>query len=333
MTIPVPFLDNRYDDWPDDHHEWGSLEEFVEANAWPDGIHTIPLGDGPALDLLFKDQPLNAPVTPVFFNGAITGRETKHGPFFSGRGLAATGQFGFIGVSDPSVNLHESLGLAWYAGNKYGPFQDQLTRIFQRLADVSGSELLFIGGSGGGFASLYYGHRLAEKASVLVWNPQTDVLRYNPQFVKNYLSRAFDLDLPQHGWEPAALAGTQGVDLSIAQSRPRRLLYMQNASDWHVQSHTAPFLASGYEHCGRGVFESDPHHVVQIADYGEGHAALPDTVLLSAIECFKDTAVTASAVSDRLVARRGQGWHEPSDPSPALCNLLGPDRTICSFRS
>lgn len=319
------FVANEYDAWEDAHVEWPSIAAFAAAPAWIDGIHTISLGRGPAIDLLFRGSPLEDAVVPVFFNGAVTERESKAGPFFSGQRIAAAGGFGFIAVSDPSTNLHESLGLAWYAGHRHGSLQDELTEILAVIARRSGRELLLVGGSGGGFAALHYGHRLGESASVLVWNPQTDVLSYNPAFVRNYLQHAYDLELPERDWEPVARKAFPGA-LTVLGSRPRRLLYTQNSTDWHIERHTRPFL-DGYVHQGHGRFEADPQHVVLVATYGQGHAALPERLVSAAIGTLRDPSASAREAAERLTGL-GQGLAVPDEVSPALAQLLGDDRTV-----
>lgn len=324
MTSSNIFQENDYDAWADDHFEWPSVSSFIDAESWADGIHTVEMDGGPSLDLLFKRRPLQSNVVPVFFNGAIAGREEKTGPFFSGQRIADSVGFGFIAISDPSTNLHESLGLAWYAGNQYGSLQTNLTRILTAIAESSNSELLFVGGSGGGYASLYYGHELGKLASVLVWNPQTDILRYNAQFVKNYLRHAFSLELPEYGWEDLVDLSDSGVALNIRSSRPRRLLYMQNASDWHVAIHASPFLKrESYNGFGDGRFSTDSEHIVFIADYGEGHSPLPEGVLKDALSSMLDPDTSAWVTSNVVIEKHKTGISGLDETSEGLSKCLG----------
>lgn len=305
-TLPA----SDYTRWSAAHIHWDSPAHFAAGDAWGDGVHTISLGGGPGLDILFSGQPHTAgSVIPVFFNGAVTGRETKSGPFFSGSGLAGKAGLPFIAISDPSLNLDVSLGLAWYAGNRFSNVQDQITDTLAAIAQRSGRELLFIGGSGGGFASLHYGGRLGTVASALVWNPQTEIHKYNPAFVDNYMRLA---------WGDAECTATT----SVVGSLPKRLLYMQNASDWHVPNHTQPFLeAGGFTHRGRGVFESGADRVACLASYGDGHAALPEPELLTALELMVDPAATASQVVDGLISRHATRWEPPAWSHPHLMRI------------
>ncbi|MGH8242447.1 MAG: hypothetical protein ACRETY_03760, partial [Steroidobacteraceae bacterium] len=245
--------DRDYGAWPYPRHLWPSVDAFLAAPLHDDGIHSIDCGGMP-LDLLFHDGPLRCrkhPVVPVFFSGAVTTRAGKHPPFFSGVGMAKAGNHPAISVADPSLALDARLGLAWYAGNALQPIQAALAAVLEGLAVRSGIELLLIGGSGGGFAALYYGYMLGSRASVLVWNPQTDWIAYEEATVRKYLTVAYPVaSLPDTGGaafrEGAAVAmGSLGVVHSLlpiakaATKFPRRLVYVQNASDWHVARHAA----------------------------------------------------------------------------------------------
>ncbi|GAA2846662.1 hypothetical protein [Paenarthrobacter ilicis] len=313
-ALAPSFLSNDYQPWPGGHFEWPSLIDFLNQESWDDGVHTIPIGAGPNLDLFFSGSPLDAEtaVVPVFFNGAVSDRESKVGPFFSGRKLAAAAGIGFIAVSDPSHNLDPSLGLAWYAGNKLQDLQNSLDAILRGIASRAERELLFIGGSGGGFASLYYGNRLSQKASVLVWNPQTSITEYNETFAKNYFTRALGVGDELHGvdWKSVAKskASTRGIQTEVLISRPRRLLYMQNGSDWHTPVHAVPFLRGGhFEHAGNGIFATDDNHQVWIANYGDGHAPLPENILLVALQLMIDADMSVSDVVNRMVESCSDG--------------------------
>ncbi|MFJ6453412.1 hypothetical protein [Paenarthrobacter sp. NPDC091669] len=301
---------SNYEAWHIDLTRWDSVSEFAANGPWADGVHTISLGDGPSLDLMIVGQPhTSGAVIPVFFNGAVSARETKTGPFFSGSRLATKGGFGFIAVSDPSLGLDPSVGLAWYAGNRYSDVQDQITAVLASIAARTERELLFIGGSGGGFASLYYGGKLSTVASAIVWNPQTEIQKYNPAFVENYM---------QHAWggEENCTAQT-----SVVGSLPKRLVYMQNANDWHVSGHTQPFLEAGhFTHRGRGVFVKDSA-VVCFASYGDGHAPLPEGPLTALIHQFLDPGTTASQAVDAMLARHATSWRTPEWSHPHLITV------------
>ncbi|TVU61556.1 hypothetical protein FQP90_13530 [Paenarthrobacter nitroguajacolicus] len=335
QSLSREFLPSNYEPWPGGHFRWSSIKDFHQAGTWADGIHTISLESGPDLDLFFHGNPLadGRKVVPVFFNGAVTARETKTGPFFSGRKIAHTANVGFIAVSDPSHNIDHSLGLSWYAGNRYQDLQASITEVLRAIASEGAHELLFIGGSGGGFASLYYGHQIGEHASVLVWNPQTSITEYDIRFAKNYFAQAFGAgaELDGDNWKPFAkdLAASFGVETEALQSKPRRLLYMQNGSDWHTPVHAVPFIqAGGFQHLGHGLYATDENHIVWAANYGVGHAPLPESILLVALSLLLNPEITVSAAAAQMVDTLAEGATALAPGWPRVAGVLPIDTEL-----
>ena len=59
----------------------------------------------------------------VCFSGAVTNRECKYAPFFSGLNIAKKLEMPIISISDPSLSISNDCNLAWYAGKeRYKPF-------------------------------------------------------------------------------------------------------------------------------------------------------------------------------------------------------------------
>lgn len=291
------FLEADYTPWGERLVAWTDIDDFTAAAELSDGVHVIGSEPGPPLEILIRrtGSALNTEILPVFFTGAVDKRSEKTGPFFSGEGLSQDGGFGFVAVSDPSLNVDSSVGLAWYAGNKHQDVQSLMVRALSKIGSHFGRELLLVGGSGGGFAALYCGLKLGGTCSVFVWNPQTDILRYNPTAVKNYFFHAFgpgivdSLNAP--AWERASKSflerehvTTDLMELLDSGEFPRRMLIFQNASDWHVTHHLAPLLRQGdFKHRGRGIYERRPGQLAVIADFGLDHAPLPAPAVLAGI--------------------------------------------------
>lgn len=307
-----------YGRWKLPHLDWPSVEAFLKEGRWKDGIHTVQLSSGPSVDIMFEGQPFEADhaSVPVFFSGAVQNRETKSGPFFSGNNVSLSGGFPYISISDPSLELDQALGLAWYAGSEDQSLPGQLLTILAAFADASERELLLIGGSGGGYAALFYGQCLGSLASVLVWNAQTDILEYNEKFVKHYLSAAFPrdtkihLDSPDWKRKVRRVLAESAVELSILAGaktgrKPRRSVFIQNATDWHVPVHAAPFVeASQYKHRGRGLHLADQDHALWITHYGADHAPLSPAGVTSLVKDMLDPRRTALEV---VVSFRNSG--------------------------
>lgn len=308
------FEDCDHAAWRVQEHQWDDIDSFLAAKTWADGIHSIQVPAAPHIDLLINGLAVaeaDARALPVFFNGAVTSREAKKAPFFSGVSVAAENGLPYIALSDPSLSLNKSLGLAWYAGNMHAAYQDLIEKLLCGVYEVVRRELLLIGGSGGGFASLYYGHKLGAKASVLVWNPQTNILEYNPTFAKNYISVALgedsglNLSLPDWKDKATGLAVENRISLDLTSDfdlgMPRRIVYLQNADDWHVVSHLVPYLQRfDYFYTGKGGYCRDDNHQTWIAQIGDGHAPPSREVVAKAIELLREPAVTARHVVDEM---------------------------------
>lgn len=274
---------------------WESLPQFLESlPGAEDGVHTIGMGDGPHLDVLLLGSPLSGHhgAVPVFFSASVRSRHQKHPPFFSGISVVGRIRAPLIAISDPSTQLSESLGLAWYAGGGGTDVQDAVHRLLSAVTAASGNHLWLVGGSGGGFAALEAGFALGESASVLVFNPQTNLLEFSAGSVKRYLGIAHGMGaemLDRPDWKQRA--GQRLTDAGLRwdlcdrgpERLPRQLIYLQNWNDWdHVDRHMAPFVRTHLSHQGPGTdsWSDDDHGVVQL-DLGQGHAApRPEAVQL-----------------------------------------------------
>jgi hypothetical protein len=129
-----------------------------------------------------------------------------------------------------------------------------------------------------------------------VWNPQTDIFKYSPSASKAYFKSAFGsqivsaLEAPR--WEDPTKEFLDEfpitydlMSLAEAGSPPRRILIFQNASDWHVGHHFAPFISrAGFRHMGRGVHEKDTLRLAILRDFGVDHAPLPSKAVMAAME-------------------------------------------------
>lgn len=294
-----------YTDWKG-HWRWPSLQALLSSAEWQDGLHSVDEGEIP-LDLaLVNAAGLRArhKVLPVFFSAAVVAREGRPGPFLSGTGLATRAGFPALCLADPSLALDSDLGLAWYAGSGRSRTQDLLSAFLQTVAERFDCELLLIGGSGGGFAALYYGARLGQRASVLVWNPQTDLLKYYRPAVRAYLEACW----PGPNWRSdEVLAGASrylmqaGIEHSTidryrAGPGPRRLLYLQNADDdFHINHHVGPLLAClGLEDGGSRHYTDEAGcRTVWFGTWGDGHEPLPRPMLIELIGRLMDPIGTA----------------------------------------
>jgi hypothetical protein len=218
-----------------------SPEAFLAQRHLADGVHTIEGAVAP-VDLLLRLRP-GRPLI-LSFHGNIPRRADLKLPVFTGLNVTRDLDASFVAISDPSLYLHPDLKLGWYAGCAGLDLQEVLPDLLRQIVRVSGArDVICFGGSGGGFASLYYSARIANSIA-LVWNPQTDITRYNPPHVAEYARAAFGLE--SYEAASAELGSLIDSDLTAAyeQGHDNLILYLQSNSDGHVVTHMQPFLAT-----------------------------------------------------------------------------------------
>lgn len=281
-----------------DYEPWGGLkgtlsspQEIASVMQELPGCVEIETSHGVPIPLC-APRLSNSDKSPllIFFNGAVSNRESKTGPFFSGRGISDRLGVDAVLVADPILDDEPELSIGWYAGSAECPtLLDDIANVLSTLAMELGRHLVLVGGSAGGFAALAIGARLGRLATVLAWNPQTDLLRYNPESTRAYLASAWRMsDLTSPGWYERAsqVIRQAGGQHSVVEAgrKPARSLVVQNASDWHVRSHFGPYLdARKMTDRGGGVFVADENHVASIGNWGAGHVAPPVRDIESAL--------------------------------------------------
>lgn len=160
-----------YGAWRCAIHEYVSVDAAASKDCWADGIHRV-FQDGSSLDFLlkgvdrFSDEGERQVL--VCFGGAVTDRENKAGPFFSGLQLAEELGLPLLSVDDPSLGLSRGLSLGWYAGCEGMPnLVSLIAQCLDCFADLHRCRLICVGWSGGGFAVASVLARLRDRKSVV----------------------------------------------------------------------------------------------------------------------------------------------------------------------
>lgn len=318
MTAILSKLSLRYDSWKADQQNWACIDDFLSeaARGMRSGLHTISAEELPLDVLAINMETLSArqqKVLPVFFSAAVGSRAGKPGPFFSGLGLARAGRYAALCVADPSLALSQTLSLAWYAGSTRQRTQATLEKLLRGVADRWGVELLLIGGSGGGYAALYFGSRLGQRASTLVWNPQTDILNYYQSAVQQYLNACAE----ERGRVSRATASSRlrelGIEHQVIQqysrgAYPKRVIYLQNSADrFHVDNHALPLLAHlPLKAAGaRCYVDQSEVFLTCFLHWGEGHASVPKEELKWLIARLMDPKASSQMIQAELLAAPG----------------------------
>lgn len=253
------------------HHvtEFASTSHFLKAETVPAGISTI-YENGLPIDLLIS--PAGSDTTIFFFHGAIESHFNL--PVLSGLGISGGLEANRVFVSDPSLVLDEKLMLAWYAGNFLQPdLQALLKKIFQKIiSSLGSSRTVFFGGSGGGFASLYFASQFPSSLA-LVFNPQTNIVRYQPRAVEYFARGAFGVKEPNQDALLSELPAQVVTDLSkpYAAAPKTTVAYIQNTNDEaHVKNHLKPFS---------GIISEPTEFLLLAGPWGQGHSAPPKHLL------------------------------------------------------
>lgn len=270
------------------HETWRNLQDLRHGppDRRRDGLHTIGRGAG-RIDLLALNGGLRQTDSPalIVMNGAISDRSSKSGPFFSGRGLAATLGVPTICVADTLVTDHADLNLGWYRGEWKSGFASLLEDVVGWLSGDLHSEVVIVGGSAGAFAAMDILQRVRKRVTVLGWNPQVDFLDYVPGAVDLFLRRSLlapPTQLATIGsdvWkaETADALSQYGVRHDLVKTissatAAGRFILLQNANDWHLSKHFGRLIRS--RHARRivpdGIDWSD-NQIFRLRDYGQGH--------------------------------------------------------------
>lgn len=259
--------------------EFASTSDFLDAETTPAGISTIWEGGLP-IDILVS--PALSDTTIFFFHGAIERHFTL--PVLSGLGISGGLNANRVFISDPSLVRDDTLLLAWYAGNSQQPnLQKTLTSILKKVARSLGSKkVVFFGGSGGGFASLYFASQF-EDSLALVFNPQTNIAKYSLNAVQDFAVKSFGLE-PSLEDPVAHLPSGVVPDVCEIYKNPKSttVAYMQNQKDTnHVRLHLSPF---------ERAVHPEIEFLVLKEPWKDGHSPPPKDLLTSVL----DLAVTSN---------------------------------------
>lgn len=265
-----------------------------------DGIHRF-LGKGTtSLDFLLQDvEALNgAPAVLVCFNGAVSQRANKTGPFFAGTGIARRLKLPVICVADPSLTRARDISLAWYAGcDDHADLPQQIARHLDAVATAVNRPLVLLGGSGGAYAALSVIRHVQAPAAAVACNPQSAIHRYHRQSVVRYIERAFpavarrfQISAPSHQTpehlRQALTAARVSEDLAGSPDIGRfRTVILQNINDrHHVDLHLKPLMfAAGARWDGPRLAQAGNEFGAWLGNWGEGHVAPPASILESVV--------------------------------------------------
>ncbi|MPS77570.1 MAG: hypothetical protein E2591_05740 [Achromobacter sp.] len=276
------------DKWPSAKFRWPELSGFLNAEQISSGIHSIILDGGLVFDI-YIDIKSEAPAY-IYFHGNCPRAPNFKLPVFSGANVLESLNVTRIVPSDPVLLMAPDVELSWHAGTATCNLQEVYKSVFDKvLSFARAPEVVFWGGSGGGFAALYYSF-FFPGSTAMVWNPQIDFLRYSQDAVENYLKLAHGTSLEDS--QPVSAGIENDLAHLYKQGHGNRIIFIQNDADWHVEEHLAPFLdALGVN--AQEVLQSGSSGLVAqnfylfLGRFSEGHEPPKNVEIHCALqECF-----------------------------------------------
>lgn len=286
--------------WKCDRYSYDNLDDFLASDSLYDGIHSVDM-NGAVLDLYLKGMNDLTNIKGSFlvgFSGAIGSRSGKSAPFFSGLGVADDLALPLVSVSDPSLALDSNLSLSWYAGNEANPeISKKISYLLDSLAYKIKLRPLLFGGSAGGFASILISSMMSVDLDVFVWNPQTNITEYLPEFVEDYKRSCFSKS--DNSAEEIFKENKIKYDLSKVEFKENvNFYYIQNLNDWHHRKHAMPFLKSiGLDGNASNYNARD---MFILADYSGGHAPLNKISITEIVSMIASKKITRSRIFEEI---------------------------------
>lgn len=213
-----------------------------------DGITTMQLTAGPSVNevefiadthLHFYSELSPSSTLFVAFHGAM--REGKDCyPRFERVSSLKRRSSTFISFADPTWHLNTEMQLSWFLGGPAWDALDPIEGVIRRALLFTGaSRVVFVGGSGGGFAALRASLRFPGSLAY-VQSPQTVITRYVPSVVEMYFASVWGKD--KHEVASSLPHRFDLVALYAANPGINHVYYLQNLNDpVHIRDHYKPF--------------------------------------------------------------------------------------------
>lgn len=210
----------------------------LRLNGQLRAVHIAPINNNLTLD--FYSQLGSSQELFVVFHGANHPDNNNYPRFERVRSLKSVNG-ALVSFADPTLQLDRSVLLAWYLGGPgWDPLDDISLVIRKAMGKCGAKRVVFIGGSGGGYAALRASSRFPGSMA-FVQSPQTRVGNYIPRVVSDYFKGIWP------GWSKDDLlqAFPDRFDMvkHYKSTQPQNFVYyLQSANDEsHMRLHYNPF--------------------------------------------------------------------------------------------
>lgn len=269
-------------------HPLWSADAFDPSTEEGITKYRADVGRGCTLDSLFVNK--KSDVLLVSMHGALQRAKIQLPRFERLRSFLRT-EHSSIYFGDPSLYLSESVSLSWFTGSHGMNAPLQIADWVQRASYASGaSKVIFVGSSGGGFASAQVASYVPGSVAV-VFNPQTVISAYRPNgslgYGRNYIRHIMPELTPEGGlaaldadtdWS-APMRDRGSMIVRYSRPAPNKLFFVQNSMDHsHWRDHYTPF---------REATEGGVNHErirYEIYTGPEGHSAPPREIFDAALD-------------------------------------------------
>ncbi|MCP3426193.1 class I SAM-dependent methyltransferase [Rothia sp. AR01] len=199
-------------------------------------IRAFDIPGGPHLQVYARVVPSRR--LRVVFHGAIRPGVDSY-PRFDRVSTMRRTEDSFLSIADPTLVVDPEMRLGWYAGTSTWSPDETIVEAVREAMKVSGAEeLIFIGGSGGGFAALKYSRRFPG-SKAFVFSPQTSTPRYEGRAFPRLMEVGFDGMSTEAALE--RYPGRFEVVSEYAAGHRNTVYYLQNLMDHgHLKDHYLP---------------------------------------------------------------------------------------------
>ncbi len=271
--------------WKKDNIEYQDINDFIKNFQPVTAIHTVWAYEYP-IDILLDYTPEKP--TVFIWKGNTRRRPSIKMPIFVGFSMIKKSDATRISISDPTMYLNDRLGLAWYAGSPSFKFQNTITSIVKHIGNYLKGKIVHTGGSGGGFAALYYS-KINKGSLAIPFNPQVNFLDYEVNAVKHYLKSTIgttDIEEAKRNLSKDIIHDLRTI--YSPNDVNNYVIYLQNIHDAHVAEHLVPFLTqlnvSFNASLGLHLYEELNTAVYLSAKWGDGHNPPPSQFLSTMLQ-------------------------------------------------
>lgn len=200
-------------------------------------VHQVELKPGVHLD--FYSELMPADTLFIAFHGALRPGKDLYPRFERVASLKRRSNT-FISFADPTWHLNPAMSLSWFLGGPDWDALDPIEDVIHKAMNATqATNLVFVGGSGGGFAALRASIRFRGSLAY-VQSPQTVVTRYVPETVETYFGSVWGR--PKQEVAMSQLHRFDLASLYRMNSGVNYVYYLQNLNDpVHIRDHYKPF--------------------------------------------------------------------------------------------